>query len=99
MYHKFGIDKRKAYYSSLIVTKQIKRNDVLEMLKQPPYDINQAHEDLAFISNKLGWTKNEFFEIMQKENRSWKDYKSNKVYIDLAVKLARVFGLERRNFR
>ena len=37
LYEKFGIDKRKAHYSSLIVSGQMTRDEALEKLKEPLY--------------------------------------------------------------
>ena len=99
MHNKFGMDNRRSHYSSLIVTKQITRNEVLEMLKSPPYDETEAIKDLEIIANKLDMTKDEFITLMNQPNKSWKDYKSGKAMVELALKLARVVGMERRNYR
>ena len=96
---KFGYDKRRAHLSSLILTGQLKRNDALEILKQPPYPIEEAMQDMDFITTKLGVTKAEFEEIMQGKNKSFKDYKSSLTVINAAIKFAQFIGMERRNYR
>ena len=96
---KFGFDKRRAHFSSLILTKQLDRNKALEILKNPPYSEAQAMEDLEYICKKLSVSKDEFLNLMNQENKSYKDYKSSAKMISLAVKLARVVGIEKRQYR
>ncbi|MDD3382525.1 MAG: N-acetyl sugar amidotransferase [Bacilli bacterium] len=96
---KFGFDKRRAHFSSLILTKQLDRNKALEILKNPPYSEAQAMEDLEYICKKLSISKDEFLNLMNQENKSYKDYKSSAKMISLAVKLARVLGIEKRQYR
>ena len=64
LYHKFGYDKRKAYYSSLIVSNQMTREEALEKLKKPPYDETVALEDMKIIAEELGITVEEFKTMM-----------------------------------
>lgn len=96
---KFGFDKRRAHFSSLILTKQLKRDEALEILEQPPYALEDAMKDMEFISNRLGLTKEEFIEIMNQENKTYRDYKSDLTIINAAIKLAKLVGVEKRNFR
>lgn len=96
---KFGYDKRRAHFSSLIVTGQLKRDDALEFLKKPPYQVEQAMQDMEYIANKLGTTKDEFEELMHGENKTYRDYKSEIFWIESAIKLAKLVGMEKRNFR
>lgn len=97
--NKFGYDKRRAHFSSLIVTGQLAREDALEMLKQPPYPVEEAMQDMEYIANKLGLTRDEFQEIMKGENKTYRDYKSSLTLINVAIKLAQFVGFEKRNFR
>lgn len=96
---KFGYDKRKAHFSSLILTGQMTRDEALEILKQPPYDEKLAQQDLEHVSNKLDMTKEEFIELMNGENKTYRDYKNNAGLIKAAVKVAQLIGIEKRNFR
>jgi N-acetyl sugar amidotransferase len=96
---KFGYDKRKAYLSSLILTEQMSRQEALDILKQDPYDETEALKDLEYIANKLKLTKEEFINLMNGENKTYRDYKNSAWLIRKAVKLAKVVGVEKRNFR
>jgi N-acetyl sugar amidotransferase len=63
---KFGVDKRKLHLSTLIMTKQMTREQALEMMKQSPYpDSIQQRDDFNFVLKKLGITE-EFFEDYMK---------------------------------
>lgn len=62
---KFGIDKRKAHFSSLICAGQMTRAQAFEEMKQPAYDPALLREDMAFVLKKLGLTELAFDEIMR----------------------------------
>lgn len=96
---KFGYDKRKAHFSSLILTGQMKREEALEILKRPPYDETEALKDLGYIADKLNITEHEFIQLMNQENKTYRDYKNSAWFINNAIKLATIFGLEKRQFR
>ena len=96
---KFGYDKRKAHYSSLIVTGQMTRQEALEVLEGPPYDEALALRDMQTIADRLGVTQEDFVKLMQGPNKSHKDYKNNSVLIKSAIGFAKFVGIERRNFR
>lgn len=96
---KFGYDKRRAHFSSLILTGQMSRDEALKKLQEPPYSEEQAMEDMEIIADKLGITKDKFIEIMNGENKTFRDYKSSAWISQLAIKMAIMFGLEKRQFR
>ncbi|MBC8532363.1 N-acetyl sugar amidotransferase [Gehongia tenuis] len=96
---KFGYDKRRAHFSSLILTGQLSRDEALEILKSPPYSEDTAMEDMAFICNEMGISVDEFKELMAGENKTYKDYKNGYSLIHTAREIAKVFGVERRNIR
>ena len=97
--NKFGYDKRKAHFSSLILTGQMTREEALKKLAEPPYDEVLAMEDMEYIVNKLGLTKEAFMELMQGENKTYRDYKSDAWLIKAAIKTAQFLGMEKRQFR
>lgn len=96
---KFGFDKRRAHYSSLILSKQITRNDALKLLKETPYDDRLAGQDLDYICQKLNVEKATFIELMSKPNKTYQDYKNSSFWISLAVKIARILKIETRQYR
>ena len=50
---KFGYDKRKAHYSSLIVAGQLSREEALIMLEEPLYDENDLKRDIEYFCEKM----------------------------------------------
>ena len=63
---KFGINKSKAHYSSLIVSKQLTRKEALEKLKKNEYTNNKKllNDDINIFIKKIGITRKEFDKIM-----------------------------------
>lgn len=96
---KFGYDKRRAHFSSLILTGQMSRDEALRLLAQPPYDERAAMEDLEYIAERLDMSKQELLSLMNEENRTYRAYGSELPFIKAAIALARLVGFERRNFR
>ena len=72
---KFGYDKRRAHYSSLIAAGQLSRQVALDMLKQPLY-INQIdiENGVFYFCSKFGITKDDFEKIMSLPTKSINDY-------------------------
>jgi hypothetical protein len=73
--HKFGYDKRRAHYSSLIAAGQLSRQDAIEMLKQMLY-ANQLdlENDILYLCNKFEITRDDFDKIMSLPIKSMNDY-------------------------
>lgn len=97
--HKFGYDKRKCHFSSLILSGQMTRDQALAELKTPPYDESMMKDDMEYIAKKLGITVDEFRTIIAGENKTYKDYRNTFWFIRAAVRFARWVGVEKRNFR
>ena len=67
---KFNIDKRKAHFSSLIVSKQMTREDALIELKNHPYgDISLMEQDKKFFLKKLDISESEFQRIIEDDSK------------------------------
>lgn len=74
---KFNIDKRKVYFSALIHSSQMTRDEALEKIKEPPISKEQAREDKKYVIKKLGLTEEEFEEILSAEPKTFLDYPNN----------------------
>ncbi|MGI6689994.1 MAG: N-acetyl sugar amidotransferase [Christensenellales bacterium] len=96
---KFNYDKRKAHFSSLILTGQLDREEALRIIAEPPYPEEEAMEDMRIICEDMGITVKEFKQLMAGENKTYKDYKNSAWLIELAVRVAKFLGVEKRNFR
>jgi len=73
--NKFGVDKRKVHLSNLICSGQITREAALEEMKKPLYDEQQLKIDKEFVLKKLGYTAEEFDEIMNTPPRRHDEFK------------------------
>jgi len=73
---KFGYDKRKAHYSSLILAGQISREEAIELLKKPLFDTNTIEDDIQYLIKKFQISREEFEKIMTSPHRSYHDYRS-----------------------
>ncbi len=93
--NKFGFDKRKAHYSSLILTDQMTRDEALKKLLKPPYT-EEIEDDFEYVANKLEITVDDLKLFMSNENKTFKDYKSNYNLINFFTKLLRFIKLEKR---
>lgn len=75
---KFGVDKRRAHLSTLILSGQMTREEALEEIKKDPYPSDeQKNADRGFVIKKLGLTEDQFDELMALPIRSFRDYPSN----------------------
>ena len=96
---KFGFDKRRAHFSSLILSGQLRREEALEILKEPPYPESEAQKDMEYIVKKIGISVEEFKNFMEQPNKTIADYKSSARLINLGAKVLKLFGKEKRNLR
>ena len=96
---KFGYDKRKAHFSSLILTGQMKREDALNKLSKPPFDQKEIDKEFNYVCKKLDISEGELTTIMYEKNKSFKNYKSSYYIIQFFVKLLRFLGMENRLIR
>ncbi len=96
---KFNFDKRRAHYSSLILTNQMTRKEAIKKLKDEPIEDIDIKNEFRFVCEKLDITEEYLEKLMQSENKGFKDYKSNYKYIQFFVKLLRFIGWEKRIIR
>lgn len=87
---KFGVDKRKAHLSNLILSGQITRVEALEEMKKPICDAKMMEEDMEYVLKKLGFTQNEFNTIMHFKPVPHSDYKTESSYWEKYFKLVKL---------
>ena len=96
---KFGYDKRRAHFSSLILTKQLTRDEALKMIAQRAYDEETIAQDFEYVATKLDLSVEEFRAIMNGPNRSYRDYKNSMGLINAGTQVLRALGLQRAIIR
>jgi N-acetyl sugar amidotransferase len=90
LYRKFGYDKRRSHFSSLICSGEMTREEALRELKNEPYPVEMQKEDKEYIIKKFCLTEKEFDEIMHLPKKSYWDYPSyGRFYKSPAYKSAR----------
>jgi hypothetical protein len=95
MPEKFGADNRRAHFSSVVLTKQMSRDEALRKIAQKAYDPATIDHDIQYVSDKLDITVGQFKEIMAGQNRSWSDYKNSKWLVDLGNNALRIAGVQK----
>lgn len=96
---KFGYDKRKVQFSSLILTNQMTRESALQELQRPSYDVSTIHDDFEYIATKLGISVVELQGYLDGPNHTFRDYKSQIGTFNLGVKALTALGVEKRAIR
>lgn len=71
---KFNIDKRKAHLSTLIFSKQIKKQEALAELEKPIYPETLKDEDLQFVLKKLELTQQDFQNLKESPTKTFRNY-------------------------
>ena len=96
---KFGFDKRRAHFSSLILTNQMSREEALLRVSKPELSEDFLNNEFDFVADKLDLTRVELLNIFNGENKTFYHYKSKIKLIKFGVKVLTKFGLEKRLFR
>lgn len=74
---KFGFDKRRAHLSNLIASGQMTRDEALKEIEVLPYDKNELPEDTEYFIKKLGFSVDEWQQIMASPPRKHTEFKSD----------------------
>lgn len=96
---KFGFHKRRAHFSSLIMTGQMTRDAALARIAQPEMDEHFLQQEFEYVANKLDISVAELQAIFEGKNKTYRDYKNKRWLIGLGTNVLRWLGLEKRFFR
>jgi len=96
---KFGFQKRRAHFSSLIMTGQMSRNKALDRISNPEMDEYFLQQEFEYVANKLNLTRDQLQEIFNGQNRTASDYRNKRRIIGLGTNILSRLGLEKRYFR
>lgn len=96
---KFGYEKRRAHFSSLILTGQMTRDEALKRISKPEMDEHFLKQEFEYVASKLGLTVTELQEIFDGENKTSADYKNKRALIGIGATSMKFLGLEKRLFR
>jgi hypothetical protein len=84
--HKFNFDKRRAHLSSLIVSRQISRDEALTKMKEDVYLENEIGNDLEYVAKKLDWSPKEFRAIIDLPANRHQDFPTNESLFRFGLK-------------
>ena len=96
MPRKFGYEKRRAHFSSLIMTGQLSRDEALEKIAKPVLDEHFLQREFEYVAHKLDLSVQELQEIFDGPNKTYHDYKNKRMLIGLGSTVMARLGLERR---
>jgi hypothetical protein len=99
MPRKFGYEKRRAHFSSLILTGQMTRDEALDRISRPELDEKFLEKEFEYVAHKLDLTVAQLQEIFEGENKTFYDYKNKRTLIGFGSQVMRKLGLEKRLFR
>lgn len=93
--NKFGYDIRRSQLSSLILTKQITREEALNILKEKPINDNEAEELFNQVCEKLKISKDELMDLYKLPRTNIK-FKNSNFFYKVGLRLFEILGLEKR---
>ncbi len=96
---KFGYDKRRAHFSSLILTGQMTRAKALEAIAVSPYQNDELARDFEYVATKLGVSVDELRRLRDEPNKTYRDYRNAMGLMDLGTKVLRAVGAQRAIIR
>lgn len=96
---KHNIEKRRAHFSSLIMTGQMTREEALGRISRSELPEDILLQEFEFVAKKLNLTSDELWQIYKGNNRTYLDYKSKINIINFGAKVMQYFGLEKRLYR
>ncbi|MEM7102345.1 MAG: N-acetyl sugar amidotransferase [Bacteroidota bacterium] len=75
---KWQIDKRKAHLSNLIFAGQLTKEEAEAEMVKPCYDPKLQQEDFHYVAKKLGFTDEEFEQVLTQPNRAHEEFGTDK---------------------
>ena len=96
---KFGYDKRRAHFSSLILTKQMTRDEALQRIAQRAYDEETIAQDFEYVATKLDLGVDALRDLMNAPNRTYRDYRNSMPLINAGTQVLRLLGLQKAIIR
>jgi putative aminotransferase len=96
---RFGFEKRRAHFSSLVLTGQMTRDEALRRVASPEMDEHFLGQEFEYVANKLDLTIEQLREIFNAPKKTYRDYRNKRWLIGFGTNVMRALGLERRYFR
>jgi hypothetical protein len=96
---KFGYDKRRAHFLSLILTKQMTRDQVSQKVACPANDDETIAQDFEYVATKLDIGVGALPGLMNGPNKTYRDYRNSMPLINAGTQVLRLLGLQKAIIR
>ena len=96
---KFKYEKRRAHFSSFILTNQMTRDAALDRISRPELPEEVLRQEFEYVAKKLDLTTAELEEILAGPNKSFRDYPNRMGLITLGARTLQLLGIEKRRFK
>lgn len=96
---RFGFEKRRAHFSSLIQTGQMTRDAALDRISRPEMDEHFLRQEFEYVAHKLDMTVDELQQLFDAPKKTYREYRNKRWVIGLGATIMRRLGLEKRLFR
>jgi putative aminotransferase len=94
---RFGFEKRRAHFSSLIMTNQMDRAEALERLSRSEMDSHFLQQEFKYVANKLELSAEELLGLFEQPLKTFENYRNKRWLIRKAASVMRFIGLEKRH--
>jgi hypothetical protein len=96
---KFGFEKRRAHFSSLILTGQMTRDEAMLRISKPELSEEFLQKEFDYVADKLDISRVDLQLIFDGKNKTFHSYKNKIKLIGFGAHLMKKLGLEKRLFR
>lgn len=96
---RFGFEKRRAHFSSLILTGQMTREAALDRISRPEMDEHFLTQEFEYVAHKLDLTVGQLQQLFEMPRKTYRDYRNKRWLIGFGANALRTLGLEKRYFR
>jgi aminotransferase len=94
---RFGYDKRRPHYSSMILSGEMSRNEAIKMLEEPLYLDENLKEDINYFCNKLNISSSELKNFIDMPLKYYDEYKNWDSLIKYVTFSRKIYSLLKNN--
>lgn len=96
---RFGFEKRRAHFSSLIMTGQMTRDEALDRISRPEMGEQFLKQEFEYVAHKLDLTTDELQDLFEMPKKTYRNYRNKRWLIGMGASAMRRLGLEKRYFK
>lgn len=96
---RFGYEKRRAHFSSLIITGQMTRADALNRISVSEMGEHFHEQEFKYVACKLDLSINELQTIFEAPKKTYRNYSNKRSFINFGANAMRILKLEKRYLR